>query len=87
MSVETLGEAYSAGWGIKVRCAYGKHDGMRTIRECVTGGELDLRTLVWTRGANYPIGRLESRLKCPSCGSRQVRVMFDIPGNKTSMRA
>jgi hypothetical protein len=42
VSIETLGEAFSAGWRIKVRCAWGPHDGMKRVRECVFGGELDL---------------------------------------------
>jgi hypothetical protein len=68
MSVETLGEAFSAGWRVTVRCAWGPRDGMKRVRECVYGGELDLQTLVWTRGRDFPIARLESRLKCPRCG-------------------
>jgi hypothetical protein len=34
-----------------------------------------------TRGPNFPISRLESRLMCPSCGNRQVTVMFEPPMN------
>lgn len=33
---------------------------MKRIRECVYGGELDLQTLVWTRGRDFPLARLES---------------------------
>jgi hypothetical protein len=43
------------------------------------GGELDLATLVWTRGAAFPLARLESRLKCPRCGSRRVVLLFEPP--------
>jgi hypothetical protein len=79
MSVETLGEALDASWRVTVRCAWGKHDGMKSIRDCVYGGELDLLTLVWTRGRAFPLTGLESRLKCPRCGSRKVRVAFTVP--------
>lgn len=79
MSVETLGEAYRMGWRVKVRCAWGKRDGMKSIRECIEQAEIDMKTLVWTRGEAFPIGGLETRLKCPSCGSRRVRVIFDVP--------
>jgi len=79
MSIETLGDAFSAGWRIKVRCAWGPRDGMKRVRECVFGGELDLQTLIWTRGAAFPLTMLESRLKCPRCGSRRVRVAFSVP--------
>jgi hypothetical protein len=50
MSVETIGEAYAASRRVKVRCAWGPRDGMKRVRECVYGAELDLQTLIWTRG-------------------------------------
>lgn len=87
MSIETLGEAYRAGWSIKVRCAWGKGHSMKKVCECVSLGNLDMKTLVWTRGADFPLARLESRLKCPRCGSRRVAVMFDIPQNENKMSA
>ena len=52
MPVETLGEAFYSGWRISVRCACGKRDGMKSRRECLYRRELDLETLVWTRGPN-----------------------------------
>jgi hypothetical protein len=79
MSVETIGEAYQLGWRIHVRCAWGRQEAMKRVRECLGKAELDLHTLVWTRGAAFPIGSLESRLKCPLCGSRCVAVIFDLP--------
>ena len=87
MSVETLGEALSAGWRIKVRCAWGRRDAMKRIRECVFGGELDLQTLIWTRGKDFSLTMLESRLKCPRCGSRRVRVACTVPPSTERMRA
>ena len=79
MSIETLGDAYSASWRVRMRCAFGKHDGMKTRRECVSNDELDMKTLIWTRGAGFPLARLESRLKCPRCGSRRVALLFEVP--------
>jgi hypothetical protein len=32
--VETLGEALDAGWQLTAKCAWGKRDGMKTIRAC-----------------------------------------------------
>ena len=81
MVVETLGEAFSAGWRIRARCAWGPRDAMKRVRECVYGAELDLPTLVWTRGRDFPLAWLESRLKCPRCGSRRVRIAFTVPAN------
>jgi hypothetical protein len=85
--VETLGEARSYGWRITARCAWGPRDGMKRVRECVYSGELDLDTLVWTKGLHFPLSRLESRMKCPRCGSRKVVLMFKIPGQPIAMRA
>jgi hypothetical protein len=70
MAVETLGEALSYGWRVTARCAAGKQDGMHRHRECIYRAELDMETLVWTRGRGFPLSRLESRLRCPHCGSR-----------------
>ena len=79
MAVETLGEAMDFSWRVTVRCSWGPREGMKRVRECVYGGELDLQTLVWTRGRDFPLARLESRLKCPRCGSRRVRLAFGVP--------
>ena len=48
--------------------------------------ELDLHTMVWTRGSAFPITSLEARLKCPMCGSRKVSVIFDVPSEPAAMR-
>lgn len=87
MSVETLGEAFSLGWRVTARCAWGRREAMKSVRECVYREELDLATLVWTRGAAFPLARLESRLKCPRCGSRRVVLIFDVPAQPRAARA
>ena len=40
-----------------------------------------LETMVATRGPNFPLGRLEGRLRCPACGNRRVTVVFEPPSN------
>lgn len=87
MAVETIGEAYGLSWRVTVRCAEGQRETMKRQRECVYGAELDLATLVWTRGRDFPLARLESRLKCPRCGSRQVRLAFSVPSEANRNRA
>jgi len=89
MAVETLGEALDFSWRVTVRCAWGPREAMKRVRECVYGAELDLQTLVWTRGRDFPLARLESRLKCPRCGSRRVRLAFIVPqeSNRRQIRA
>jgi hypothetical protein len=86
MTIETLGQAFSLGWRITVRCAWGKRDGMKSVRECAYRYELDMETLVWTRGAAFPLSRLESCLKCPRCGSRRVVLIYQPPANTAVMR-
>jgi hypothetical protein len=82
-SVESLGQAWRAGWRITAHCLwYGqpKRRSDRRIPWCDTVTELDLKTLVWTRGERFPLSELASRLKCPKCGFRNVRVLFNVPG-------
>jgi hypothetical protein len=83
MSIETIGEAHSLGWRVIARCTYSRGDGpsSKSSRECIYRKELDMETLVWTRGRTFPLSRLESRLRCPQCGSRQIVVLFDPPAN------
>jgi len=86
MGVETIGEAYQLGWRIHVRCAWGRREAMKSVRGCLARAELDLHTLVWTRGAGFPLSSLETRLKCPMCGSRHVAVIFDVPSEPVAKR-
>jgi hypothetical protein len=59
---------------------------MKSVRACLGRDELDLKTLVWSRGAAFPISGLDSRLKCPLCGSRRVALIFDLPKEPNAMR-
>jgi hypothetical protein len=82
MEVETLGVARSLGWGVHMRCSDGYREGTRSMRRCVCRKQLDLEKLVATRGPNFPLSRLESRLMCPACGSRRVTLVFEPPTNR-----
>ena len=78
--IETIGQAREYGWRITARCAKGREDHAgKSSRPCQHRYELDLETLLWMRGARFPLSRLSGFLKCPRCGSRQIAVMFDIP--------
>lgn len=84
MQVTTLGQALQHGWKIKAHCTLTGPNpkslhGRRT-NLCRTSAELDLKTLVWTRGELFRLDMLASRLKCPNCGDRNVRVEFEPPG-------
>ena len=34
---------------------------------------------MWTRGRLFLLSDLANRLKCPACGSRRVRLLYDVP--------
>jgi hypothetical protein len=80
--IATLGEAHDLGWKVRVYCRFGKREAMKSIRACTANVEIDLETLVWTRGRNFPIARLDTRMKCPRCGSRRVMVAFEPPEDR-----
>jgi hypothetical protein len=50
MEVDTLGVARSLGWKVHMRCAGGYRESTRSMRKCVYRKQLDLETLVATRG-------------------------------------
>lgn len=79
MLVETLGEAWSLSWRVHMRCARPARDAMKSVRGCAFRCELDMETLVCTRGRAFPLARLAERLRCPRCGSRQVAVIYGAP--------
>ena len=68
IGVETIGEAFSLGWRVVARCVRGREDGpsSKSSRECTYRRELDLETLVCTRGRAFPLSRLESRFAMPA---------------------
>ena len=82
--IETLGDAYDAKWGVRMRC--GRNDvrgdfrGSVRYEKCGYVGALDMATLVCTRGRRFPLARLASRLRCPNCGDMNVKLLFDVPG-------
>jgi hypothetical protein len=87
MPVETLGEALSYGWRVTARCAAGKQDGMHRHPECRYRAELDMETLVWTRGRRFPLSRLETRLRCPLCGSVVLIIALPTNANVANIRS
>lgn len=72
MAIETIGEAYMHGWHIWAPCAYGRREGLKSIRKCICSYDLDMATLVATRGRDFPLAQIGERLRCPRCGSRKV---------------
>ena len=73
MSIETLGNALTAGWRVHAKCIDGRVDQTHSTRKCHDTRELNLETLVWTRGRKM----LLSDLKGPQCGGRRISIIFD----------
>jgi hypothetical protein len=86
--VRTLKDAWHAGWRIRVRCyVFGPHHkaGWRDHVICDHSTELDLKTLVWTRG-NLPLAVWEKKLRCPRCGNMRIQVIYEIPNQPNANR-
>jgi len=84
MPVLTLGDAFDAGWRVRTKCL-----GLLYVEDKLFGGcgekcDLSMETLVWTRGRALPLSKLPERLKCPRCGSRRVRLLYDVPSEPIS---
>lgn len=81
-AIETLGDAFDAQWGVRMRCGRSDSDvrGSTRRERCGFEAKLDIVTLVCTRGRRFPLARLASRLRCPRCGDLNVKILFDVPG-------
>src|SRR5476649_1724691 len=79
-TITTLGDAYAARCGIRMRCIRGHHRGIVKIEPCGFEAALSMETLVCTRGRRFPLSLLASRLRCPNCGESRVELLFDVPG-------
>jgi len=81
MHIETLWDAYVHSVTIRLECAAGRVEGLKTVRECHFKTDLDVKTLVCTRGRDMPITMLQDRMRCPLCKARRVRLVFGLPTN------
>jgi hypothetical protein len=84
--IETLGEAWNADWHLMARCARGMIDYGRSATKCEWSYNLDMMTLVATRGRDFPVADLAKRLRCPRCGCREIRVIYVMPGDRIPQR-
>ena len=70
--IKTLGQARDSGMKITARCPGGP-EGLESIRQCRACIRLDLETLVWTRGASFPISMLEGNARAAVLGANGLR--------------
>jgi hypothetical protein len=88
MEIETLGDAFTHSVKVWMACAWGPQTkGYQRGRECQYRKDLDLETLICTRGRDFPMVRLGERVRCPRCGSREVRVVWNFPSNSGAAAA
>src|SRR5271155_2675597 len=64
MPIETLGDAMTAGWRVHAKCIDGRVDQTHSTRKCHYTRELNLETLVWTRGRKMLLSDLKDRMMC-----------------------
>ncbi len=85
---ETLKDALQRGMAITAQCAgWSRDDDHRPSQPCRESVRFDVASLVWTRGASFPLERLKERLQCPRCGSRKVIVLYVAPTPGAAKRA
>jgi hypothetical protein len=53
-----------------------------SCRSCLHTARLSLSKLRAHRGDNFPLRNIRERLKCQTCGSRQVTITFLGPNQK-----
>ena len=77
--VETLGEALDLSWRIHMRCLDDGREGLKHKRRCDFRCQLDLQTLVCTRGRDFPLARIAGRPRCVlPAGRRDVRTAIEL---------
>jgi hypothetical protein len=78
---DTLGEVWRLGWTATAHCYWfgPSKRGRAMLPWCDSKFELDMLTLVLTRGERFPLARIDEVMMCPKCGLRKVRVLFSIP--------
>jgi hypothetical protein len=56
-------------WTVHIRCLFDGKQGLKNGRDCNFRCQLDLETLVCTRGRAFPLRRLAERLRCLGAGA------------------
>lgn len=73
-----LGQALNGGWVATMQCGR-RHAALKAAKACPGPIMLDVATLVASFGHDGKLDRLPPRLRCPSCGTRLIRVEWTIP--------
>ena len=73
--------ARSLAWKVHTRCANGYRQETRSMRRCVYRKQLDLETLVCTRGPNFLALKAGGEIDVPGLWKQKVTVVFEPPTN------
>jgi hypothetical protein len=63
MDMENLWNVWEAGGRLYARCEKPRREGLKSVRSCGNQYELDVRTMLWTRGRAFPVSMLSSRMR------------------------
>jgi hypothetical protein len=72
--IMTLGQAADRDLTLRLYCRGGAGQAMKRHRPCIAAYEIDIETLIWTRGREYPLKALHRIMKCPACNSRLIQI-------------
>lgn len=82
MAVTTMGAAWALGWKATARCLGKLRDKPKDTRDCTFTCDLDMNTLVMSKGPNFPLEMLQVRMICPRCGGRDIAIMYQPPSGR-----
>lgn len=80
----TLRDAQEGKWQAYLTC-HRRYAALKSTDSCPGTVALDLATLVVALGDQFPLSRLKSRSKCPSCGTSSVVIEWQIPRPPASL--
>jgi hypothetical protein len=78
-AVGTVRDAWMAGWKGQARCLSKRRAKPKDTRDCGFSIEIDMGTLAMTKGPNFPLSMLGTRLMCPRCNGREIAILFEPP--------
>lgn len=80
--MSTLGDAWTHGWEISVFCEGGIEPGPRKHKHCDFKYDIDMLTMLITRGRAFPLCDLPNKMRCPRCGLLGLKMFYYVPGGR-----
>jgi hypothetical protein len=69
----TLWQARQAGWTVTLKC-HRQREGLKSVKPCAGELKVHLGTLVAALGPELDLAELQTRLRCPTCGTDRVEI-------------